>query len=309
MPIYSDYLHQNLTSEQLHIERTNQLVRISKLRGRDVIVYASNLSPLHACPNGIDISDIVPLKDQLSVLTGEEVDIILQTPGGSAEVVEDLVKLIRDKFTKIGIIIPGSAYSAGTIFALAGDEILMSSTSSFGPIDAQIISNGKRFSADAFLEGLEKIREETNKNGRLDLIYVPLLANISPGEIQHCRNAQQFSKTLVTTWLKQYKFKFWTHHSSTNEPVTELEKEQRAIEIAAALSNQSKWLTHGRSIKIKDLLELRLKITDFSQDLELNDAITRYHALLQIIFDTNIFKIIETKTSHIFKSFNIAQRR
>jgi 7-keto-8-aminopelargonate synthetase-like enzyme len=132
------------------------------------------------------------------------------------------------------------------------------------------------------------------------------LLNISPGEIQHCENAQNFSKTLVTDWLKQYKFKFWNEHSD-GRPVTEQEKEKRAEEIASALCNQGRWLTHGRSIKIDDLTqELRLQITDYSQTPDLADAINRYYILLQMSFDANngIYKIYETPESQIYRTLN-----
>jgi ClpP class serine protease len=151
MGVYSEYLGQQLPFDQLSAERKAQLQRISELRGRAIIVYASDISGKNNSPNSIDHSDILPFGDQVSVLEGTEVDIILQTPGGLAEVVEDLVKLVRTRFERVGIIVPGSAYSAGTIFTMAADEILMCPASSLGPIDAQIMSNGKRFSADAFL--------------------------------------------------------------------------------------------------------------------------------------------------------------
>ncbi|MDR2704712.1 MAG: hypothetical protein LBC02_02930 [Planctomycetaceae bacterium] len=304
MSVYSEYLGKQLSFDQLVAERKKQLKRIADLRGRDIIVYASDISK--NCPNNIDRSDILPFEDQLSVLDKDAVDVILQTPGGLAEVVEDLVKIIRSKFDKVGVIVPGAAYSAGTIFVMAADEILMSPSSSLGPIDAQILSNRKRFSADAFLEGLEKIKKEAAENKALNIAYIPILQNISPGEIQHCENAQNFSKTLVTDWLKQYKFKFWNRHSSTGQPVTEQEKEARAKEIANALCNQGRWLTHGRSIKIDDLTkELRLQITDYSKNNDLFDAINRYYILLQMSFDADIYKIYETPTSQIYKALNV----
>lgn len=66
-----------------------------------------------------------------------------------------MVHLVRSKYNNVGIIIPGTAKSAGTIFAMAGNEILMGNSSALGPIDAQIINHNKRFSADAFLDGLK----------------------------------------------------------------------------------------------------------------------------------------------------------
>jgi ClpP class serine protease len=303
MGVYSEYLGRQLSFDQLSRERKKQLAEISKLRGREIIVYASDMHKPNI-PNLIDLSDVVPFNDQLSMLNGENIDIILQTPGGYAEVVEKLVKSVRSRFEHVGIIVPGGAYSAGTIFAMAADEILMSPTSSLGPIDAQIVSNGKRFSADAFLKGIEKIKDEAKKEGKLNIAYIPMLQNISPGEIQHCENAQAFSCRLVTDWLKQYKFKFWDTHSSNGSPVTEEDKQKRAEEIATQLCSQEKWLTHSRSIQLKDLQDLRLIITDYSTDAGLYDAINRYYTLLQMSFETNIYKIYETANSQIYRSQN-----
>lgn len=237
------------------------------------------------------------------MLKGSEIDIIIETSGGSAEIVEDLVKLIRNQYEKVGIIVPGYAKSAGTIFAMAGDEILMGQTSALGPIDAQIFTQNKRFSAEAFLEGLEKIKAEVKKTKKLNPAYIPILQNISPGEIQHCENAQNFSKKLVTNWLSTYKFKYWSKHSSTDEPVTETDKKKRANTIAGKLCKHSHWLTHGRSIKIKDFQEMGLSITDYSAMDGLNEAIMRYYTLLRMSFDTNIYKIFETIDSQVYRFF------
>jgi hypothetical protein len=79
------------------------------------------------------------------------------------------------------------------------------------------------------------------------------------------------------------------------------EKNTRANEIAAILCRQSKWLTHGRSIKITDFAELGLKITDFSTQNKLNEAILRYYTLLRMSFETNIYKIFETIESQIYR--------
>ena len=67
------------------------------------------------------------------------------------------------------------------------------------------------------------------------------------------------------------------------------------------MCRQSKWLTHGRSIKIDDFEEMRLKITDFSAQKELNEAILRYYTLLRMSFETNIYKIFETVESQIYR--------
>ena len=256
------------------------------------------------CINGHSINSYAgtnPVRNQDHCSNGNEIDIILETPGGFAEVVEDLVQLVRDKYEKVAIIVPGYAKSAGTIFAMAGDEILMGATSALGPIDAQIAFNNKRFSAEAFLEGLDKIKEEIANKGKLNPAYIPILQNISPGEIQHCKNVQDFAKKLVIDWLVEYKFKYWNKHSTNNEKVTEDEKQRRANQIADTLCKQSEWLTHGRSIKINDLENMKLLIDDYSNIPELNEAILRYYTLLRMSFETNIYKLFETIESQIYR--------
>lgn len=306
MGIYSEYINRRMTFDEITTERKRQLKRISSLRKRDIIVYAGD-SNKGTAPISILPSDLIPFKDQLSYIKTQEVDVIIETHGGIAETVEDMVELIRSKHEKVGIIIPGTAKSAGTIFSMAGDEILMGNTSSLGPIDAQVVSNGKRFSVDAFLDGLEKIKKEVSDTGKLNLTYIPMLQSISPGEIQHFENAQNFSKTLVTNWLSRYKFKYWEKHSSTGEIVTQEEKEFRAEEIATKLCKHSDWLTHGRSIRIKDLHEMGLQIFDYSTENDLNDAIERYFTLLRMTFDlTGIYKIFETCCSQIYQSISQA---
>jgi predicted RNA-binding Zn-ribbon protein involved in translation (DUF1610 family) len=298
--VYSEYLDTLKGFQEIQAERKKQLARIASIRKRPAILtFASDLQKRG--PISIDYSDILPIADQIDNLSGDEVDIILETPGGSAEVAEDIVKLLRNRFSKIGVIVPGTAKSAGTIMATAGDEILMGPTSSLGPIDAQVSYQGKMFSAAAFLDGLEKIKREVEETGQLNRAYIPILQGISPGEIQNCENAQKFSGTLVTNWLANFKFKPWTTHSSSGEPVTEEEKWSRAKEIADRLCDHGHWLTHNRSIKIEDFDQMRLMVVNYARDPDLFDAIKRYYTLLRMTFDTNIYKLFETPTSQIYR--------
>jgi hypothetical protein len=40
----------------------------------------------------MDYSDLMPVQDQLAMLAGPEIDILIETPGGIAEVAEDIVR-------------------------------------------------------------------------------------------------------------------------------------------------------------------------------------------------------------------------
>ncbi|MFC1485717.1 Clp protease ClpP [Candidatus Latescibacterota bacterium] len=302
MGIYADYINKKYNWPQLEKERKKQLKRITDIRKRAVLSYAGAYGK--QADTSISFNDRVPFFDQLSNIEGDEIDVIIETPGGSAEIVEDLIRVIRSKFSRVGMIIPGYAKSAGTIFVMSGDEILMESSSALGPIDAQMVHPGKMpHSAHAFLEGFKNIKEEVTETGTLNRAYIPILQNISPADIQACENAQDFSKDIVTKWLSNYKFKFWEKHSKTGKKVTKEEKQERAEEIAEILCNHKKWLSHGRSITIKDLRErMRLKITDYCENEKLCDAIRRYYILLRMTFETTpIFKIIETPESQIYR--------
>jgi ClpP class serine protease len=211
--IYTEYLDRFSSGafDELAAERKRQLKRISEMRGREILAFAADINK--SIPQiSIDYSDLLPFSDQLSNLKGKQLDLILETPGGSGEVAEDLVKAMRGQFEDIAVIVPGYAKSAGTIMAMAADEILMGPYSGLGPIDAQIFYQGKR-SADALLEGMEKIKKEVSDTGTLNRAYIPILQGISPGELQNAENALSFAKILVTQWLAQYKFRTWTKHS------------------------------------------------------------------------------------------------
>jgi hypothetical protein len=301
MGVYSDYLNENMSFEQLEAERKKQLQAIAEIRGRDVLVYAANVSVRQRAPIGIEYADLLPINDQLANLSGDALDLVIETGGGSGEVAEDIVKLLRGKYPDVAAIVPGMAKSAGTLIVMASDDILMEPASALGPIDAQIQWQGKVFSAEALLEGLRAIQRESAKAGHLNLAYLPILQQISPGEIQGAQNALNFARDLVTNWLTTYKFKNWLTHSSTETPVSDDERRSRAEGIAQHLSDHSRWLTHGRSIKIDDLEGMKLKITDYSKQAELMDAVRRYHTLLQMLFDTNCYKVIETAHSQIYR--------
>ena len=301
MGVYTEYLEKGLDFAALEPERKRQLKRLSALRGRDVLVFAADLNN-STVPTSIDYSDILAVNDQLASMSGDAIDIVLETPGGLGEVVEDIVKLVRSRYKSMAVIVPGWAKSAGTIMAMAADEILMEQASALGPIDAQISWLGKRFSADALIEGIEKIKQETARTGILNKAYVPILQGISPGELEHAKNALDFAKTLVTDWLAGYKFSSWTKHSSTGQPVTDAERHARARDIAERLCNHKHWRTHGRSIKMDDLRAMKLVVTDYSADAELADAVRRLHTLVQMTFACGMYKIFETPTTQIYRA-------
>ncbi len=305
MGLFKEYIEAGINGPQLDIARRAQLKRIGELRQSAVVTYAARIASL---PQQVDISvsydDILPFKDVLDGITGERVTVLLETPGGSGEVGRDMVELLHERFKHVTFLVPGMAKSTGTIMCLGGHEILMGPTSSLGPIDAQLLQDGKRFSADALLEGFKSIKEEVEKaNGQLNSAYIPMLQRISPGELQNAQNALEFARATVADWLAKYKFSDWTKDGL---PVSDDKKRDRARHIADELAKQSKWYSHGRSLRIPDLERLGLKIDDFSKNAELNDAVMRYHVLLRMTFEGGaVYKIYETPDATIAKRFQV----
>ena len=107
MGIYTEYLDRFRSGnfDELAAERKKQLRRISELRKRDVLVFAADINK--SIPQiSIDYSDLLPFTDQLSNLKGDRLDLILETPGGSGEVAEDLVKAMRARYHDVAIAVP-----------------------------------------------------------------------------------------------------------------------------------------------------------------------------------------------------------
>lgn len=267
-------------------------------------MYAARISQL---PQQVDASvafeDVLPFNDLLEGLSGDRITVILETLGGTGEVGRQLVEMVHERFAHVTFLVPDTAKSTGTIMCLGGHEILMGPGSSLGPIDAQLFQDGKRFSADAFLEGFNSVKQQVADTGELNPAYIPMLQRISPGELQNAINALEFARATVAEWLARYKFVDWQKNGM---PVPEDRKRARAREIADELAKQSKWFSHGRSIRIPDLEALGLQIEDYSKDPELNDAVTRYEVLLRLTFENGpVYKIFETSTATIAKRFQV----
>lgn len=67
-----------------------------------------------------------------------EIDVWLDSPGGSASVAFKLVLELRSRCRKLRMVVPDYAKSAATLVAIGGDEIYLAPAAELGPLDAQI---------------------------------------------------------------------------------------------------------------------------------------------------------------------------
>ena len=206
----------------------------------------------------------------------EQLAILLTTNGGSAMAVERYVNIIRKHY-----IVPDYAYSAGTIFCMSGDEIWMDYFSVLGPIDPQVPNKEGRYVPA--LGYLDKVNELIAKAqaGKLTQAEFLILKDFDLAELRQYEQAKELTISLLKNWLVKYKFKNWSTHSSTGQPVTPNDKKKRAEEIAGKLGDNKLWKSHGRPINIEALESLKLQIKDFSDLQAERGAIRKYYNLLQ----------------------------
>lgn len=207
--------------------------------------------------------------------------VILDTLGGTIEVTERIVSVIRHHYNEIDFLIPDRAMSAGTVLVMAGDRIFMSYFSCLGPIDPQVYKNEEYVPASAYLNQYERLIEKADA-GELNTVDFELLDQFDLGELYQFEQACELSEELLTNWLCNYKFKDWT--DETGNPVSDEQKKQRAEEIATELGKNKRWHSHERMISRDTLTldaDLRLKIEKIEEIPGLFPIFDEYVELLK----------------------------
>lgn len=248
-----------------------KLEALEQYLNADVFVYYGSLAPVSANMFAKLVEDL-----KADAVKRDKLYVILTTLGGSAEIVERYVNILRHHYSEVNFIVPDYAYSAGTIFCMSGDSILMDYISVLGPIDPQVPNKDNRYVAA--LGYLDKINEFIDKaaNGTLTKAELIWLKELDLGEIRSFEQARDLTIDLLTKWLVNYKFKNWTQHHNGTE-VTQDDKKERAAEIAKELSDNKKWKSHGKGISIAELRALKLKIEDYGEDERLRSLIRDYY--------------------------------
>ncbi len=205
--------------------------------------------------------------------------ILLTTPGGSLNPVNRMVSILRHFYTEVNFIIPDYAYSAGTIFCMSGDNILMNYFSALGPVDPQVQNkDGKLVAALGYLDKINELLCKAKDNTISQAEFL-ILKDFDLAELRAYEQAKELAIDLIQKWLVKYKFKDWIKHSN-GEIVTNEEKNIRAIEIAMNLSDNNKWKSHDRAINMQELEAMKLKITDYGLDRKLSSRIDTYNSVL-----------------------------
>jgi hypothetical protein len=258
---------------------TDQLVQVEKHFNADCAFFFGEIQPV-----------IIKLfRDFIERLPGDEsrraeLVLLINTPGGSAEVVEKVVEIIRFHYQKLTVVVPDFALSAGTILCMAADRIFMDYSSSLGPIDPQVFNGKAWVPALGYLDKVNELLEKA-RSGQLTNAEFLILQGQDLALLRRYEQARDLTVTLLKKWLKEYKFRDWNVHETDplklGQPVTADEKQARAEEIARMLGDNKIWHSHGRFIGPGTLKTvLRLKIDDYSSDQVLRPLIRSYNDLL-----------------------------
>jgi len=269
--------------------RENCYKDIEQLRNRPLLVYVTKflegVPPNEPrFPNFIDLPDVDGFTDLInSVKESDAVDVLLHSPGGRPDATERLVKLLRSHFKEVDFLIPHSAYSAATMLALSGNNIILHPSATLSPIDPQI--NG--LPARIRKNGFEKIKERISKEGPKTLpAYIPLIEkSISLELLELCEDSEKLSIALVSNWLKQYMFK---GKENSDEKIKEAVK---------YLSNYNEHLMHSRPLSIEKLSSFGLKI-EYADDT-LQDLLWEAHILINGFFNITPFVKLYENTKGI----------
>ncbi|MFC1647786.1 hypothetical protein ACFL10_02210 [Patescibacteria group bacterium] len=246
----------NLDGQKLLSLRTECYKEIEAYRGRPLLVYATkfinNVSV--DTPNQLDISDIEGFTDLVNSLKEtKSIDIILHSPGGRPDATERIVTILRNNFEEVNFLIPHSAYSAATMLALSGNQVILHPSATLGPIDPQIDG----IPARSIKRGFENIKKKIAKEGPETLpAYIPLIDKYSIHLLEICEDSEKLSKKLVTKWLKNYMFKGEKNIS------------KKIKKIVDYFSAYDKHLLHSRPLSLDKLIKFNLNIQHADEQLE-----------------------------------------
>lgn len=134
----------------------------------------------------------------------EELHLLLDTPGGDGESAVRLARSAQARCSKLTVIVPDQAKSAGTLLAMGAHHILMGPTSDLGPVDPQFQSptDGGLYSAKDLIAAVDHAEESIAANPDSFPLHVSLLADVSAVMVQQARSALERSEDLVKEALR-----------------------------------------------------------------------------------------------------------
>jgi hypothetical protein len=278
-----------ITGQNLYDSRVKLMNEIESITNRPLIIYAAKIESPKEAPNQIILEDVIGFSDLIANIDGDNLDILIESPGGVVDAAHRIVHVLRQKFKNIRFIIPGSAYSAATMISLSGNEILMDNRASLGPIDPQIGG----IPARSILNGFNAVRDILKTQGAAALpAYLPLIQKYDLHIFEICKDAEERGKQLVADWLKLYMFD------------GDADKEEKAKKIVSFFADYDTHKSHARPIFFTDATNIGLKVSELTGDLK--EKVWDLYLHIKILFDisTNVKIYENSKGINWGKQFN-----
>lgn len=288
MPTFQSVIESTKGPQDSFKNRQDLINQIEETTKRRLLVYVADINT----PDSIlRPEDKTGFSDLIQDIKETEVDFLINSPGGFAEVTETIVSMLRSKFKNIRFAIPNMAKSAATLLVLSGDKLLMDHRSELGPIDPQVgyrsIDGQKNEAAEDILDGFEEAKEAlASKGPAATPAYVPLLNKYTIGLLQSCKNAMKLSRDLAENWLRTYMFQA--------DPNSD-----KIMEIVNYFASHGNTLSHNRTIGIDKCLDLRLDVDDLRKPdkVDLAEKLWKLWCLFELHFErTPIHKIYENSS-------------
>lgn len=277
--------------------RRKYLALMSAHTGRPVILYASAFLEKPGAPSDalqLTMGDIQGFMETVNGLPRGPVDLIVHSPGGSAEATESIVRYLRTKFTHIRVFVPVAAKSAATMLSLGADEIVMGAHSQLGPIDPQFLlpmsyQNGvAAVPAQSLLQEFERAKAECKDPAMLPA-WMPILRMYYPGLLQECQNAQALAEEMVADWLRRYMF-----HGRRRA-------KERAADAARWFAQHDNFKSHGRQVTREEARSKGIRIANLEDDQGLqDDVLSVFHATAHTFASIPVVKVIENNLGRAF---------
>ena len=261
------------------LDRQKLYKSISDLRKRPIIAYVTSVRPNLTCPMTGDA--ISPIIEQIKQIPKDqkEIDFLIISNGGDPITALRIIGILRERFTRISVLLPYVAYSAATILSLGADEIIMHPFSNLGPVDPQMTVSRKNdngvpealnFSSEDLRNFIDFIKTDVGIKNPQQLLPAisPLLSDVGSLSIGNAKRSQQLSLRLSEKML-----------------ISHMKSKKKAKDIARALN--SSYYHHGYAVSRKEALEIGLDVKypdtiledllwnvwmDFSEEMKCNNS-------------------------------------
>jgi Serine dehydrogenase proteinase len=267
--------------------RRKYLQQLHQRTSRSTIIYYTDWFNISGEQTMITLEDMQAMMEVCKGLRGPSLDLILHSPGGQAEATNSIVRYLRTKFTDIRVFIPLAAMSAATMWALAGDRLVMGRHSQLGPIDPQLGSPTGLAPARAIIQQFERAKEECKDPSVLPA-WMPILQQYGPALLQQCEVAEALSRRLVGEWLSKYMF------------TGQADADQKAERVARFFADYDTHQSHGLGIDRDQARSVGVVVDDLEDDPDLQDAVLSVHHAAMHTMQGPAIKIVENHLGTAF---------